>query len=76
MDKCSGRELVPGSGIGSAREERECAMQTRREVETMFDRWIREILRERYTAALREPLPEAMTRLLDGVDAQPAPITK
>ena len=46
-------------------------MQTRHETETtMFDRWVREALRERYAPALREPLPEALMHLLDAADPQ------
>lgn len=49
-------------------------MRTRHEaVEAMFDRWVREALRERYAPALCEPLPEALLRLLDAADVQALP---
>ncbi len=48
-------------------------MLTRHEAETMLDRWMRATLRERYAPALREPLPEALARLLDDADWQGAP---
>ncbi len=49
-------------------------MQSRHEMETVFDRWVQDALRERYERALREPLPEMLLRILDTVDVQHAPI--
>jgi hypothetical protein len=49
-------------------------MQSRHEMVTVFDRWVQDALRERYEPALREPLPEMLLRILDAVDAQPAPL--
>lgn len=43
-------------------------MQTGREMEAVFNRWVHEALRDRYAPALREPLPDVLLRLLDGAD--------
>ena len=66
-------ELPLGPRIGRVMTERERTMLTRHEAETMLDCWLRTTLRERYTPALREPLPEALARLLDDADRQGAP---
>ncbi len=73
MDRSSPREPAPGSRIGNASEDRERAMQTRDETEMVFDRWVQGTLQEQYGNALREPLPEALLRLLDAVNPQPVP---
>ncbi len=61
------------SRIGRVMTERERTMQARRDAETMLDRWMRSALRERYAPALREPLPEALFRLLDNAERQGDP---
>ncbi len=66
-------ELSPASRIGRVMTERERTMQARHEAETMLDRWMQATLRERYAHALREPLPEALVRLLDSADRQGTP---
>lgn len=43
-------------------------MPARHEAEVAFDRWVRKVLQARHAAALREPLPEALLRLLDATD--------
>jgi hypothetical protein len=45
-------------------------MPVRHETEAVFDRWVREALQTRYAPALREPLPEALLRLLDATDRE------
>lgn len=68
MDRSSAPELPPRSRIALGRAEREYAMPVRDETEAVLDRWMRGILHERYTPTLREPLPEALLRLLDAAD--------
>ena len=70
MNGSSIPELPRRSRIALTRAERECAMPVRSETEAIFDRWVRSILRERYAPTLREPLPEALLRLLDTMDRQ------
>lgn len=49
-------------------------MESRHKVETVFDLWVQDALRERYGPALREPLPEMLRRVLDEADPQPVPV--
>lgn len=39
-------------------------MPSTREPETALDYWLRTALRDRYGEAVREPMPEVLTRLL------------
>ena len=72
-DRLSTPELPPRSRIVPTKAERECAMPVRPETEAIFDRWVRSILHERYAPTLREPLPEALRRVLDAADRQDVP---
>ena len=66
-------ELRQRLRIGSVMAERERTMQARHEANPMLDSWMRAALRERFAPALREPLPEALLRLLDEAERQGAP---
>ncbi len=48
-------------------------MHPQNDMEAVFDRWVRDALQERFALAPSEPLPEALLRLLEVPEPEPAP---
>ena len=62
-------QLPPGGASSPSRVPRTGSLSHGDPAEIAFDRWLRDELGRLYDAALAEPVPEQLTRLLDQVTA-------